>query len=105
METSMIATRHGKETLLTWWRCHCHREVSMKPTPRTLGIAAAAVAFGLVVAGRMPPSFAAGDGPAQNLLAGHDWAHLTGATVAGNAVHITPAARMIVNQDGTGGQP
>ncbi|MGC0422436.1 endo-1,4-beta-xylanase [Embleya sp. AB8] len=39
-----------------------------------------------------------------NLLAGRDWGHFAGASVAGEVVRIRPLGRAIVKQDGSGGQ-
>ncbi|MFD7828970.1 endo-1,4-beta-xylanase [Kitasatospora sp. NPDC059803] len=40
-----------------------------------------------------------------DLLGGHDWSHFAGATAGADGVRIRPLGRMIVKQDGTGGQP
>src|SRR3954466_1119746 len=60
---------------------------------------------GLTVGGGVVVANAGTDGPAQNLLAGHDWQHFSGATAVSGGVHISPLNRLIVKQDGTGGQP
>ena len=45
------------------------------------------------------------DGPAVDVLTGHDWTHFAGATAGPGGVRIVGLGGRIVRQDGSGGQP
>lgn len=78
----------------------------MRPLPRRAAVAATIITVGAaVLAGGIVSANAATAATPQDLLAGRDWSHLTGATVTSAGVHITPVGRLIVEQDGSGGQP
>ena len=78
----------------------------MKRVSRRVATGASILALGgLIVGGGVVVANAGTDGPAQNLLTGHDWQHFAGAAVTSAGVHVTPLNRVIVAQDGTGGQP
>src|SRR3954468_19180584 len=80
------------------------------PLTRTALAAALLGAAGLLgctgdAAGDGVDVVAASTGTPLDLLAGHDWSHFAGATAQADGVHIVPLGRVIVNQDGSGGQP